>query len=126
MQLVYRSLPKVDFPKGFWLSANPKHYSNEKETQKIINEITLPRVKFVREELKLSSNFPAFLVMVVFRGQMTKAVDNLLKDHNIFISLVPNNMTHIFQPLDLTVNSWTKKFMKEKYASGMHRKLQQG
>ena len=126
MQLVYRNLPKVDFPKGFWLSANPKYYSNEKETQKIINEITLPRVKFVREELKLSSNFPAFLVMDVFRGQMTKAVDNLLKDHNIFISLVPNNMTHIFQPLDLTVNSWTKKFMKEKYAPGMHRKLQQG
>ena len=25
-------------------------------------------------------------------------------------------MTHIFQPLDLTVNSWAKRFMKEKYA----------
>ena len=38
MQLIYggktdRRLPKVDFPKGFSLSANPKHYSNEKETQ---------------------------------------------------------------------------------------------
>ena len=32
------------------------------------------------------------------------------------MSLVPNRMTHIFQPLDLTVNSWAKKFMKEKYA----------
>ena len=46
---------------------------------------------------------------------MTKAVYNLLKDHNIFLSFVPNNMTHIFQPLDLMVNSWTKKFIKEKY-----------
>ena len=25
-------------------------------------------------------------------------------------------MTHIFWPLDLTVNSWAKNFMKEKYA----------
>ena len=55
--------------------------------------------------------------MGVFRGQMTKAVHNLLKDHNIFISLVPNNMTHFFQLLDLTVNAWAKKFMKEKYAA---------
>ena len=45
---------------------------------------------------------------------MTKAVPNLLKDHNIFVSPLPNNMKHIFQPLDLTVNSWVKKFMKEK------------
>ena len=25
-------------------------------------------------------------------------------------------MKHIFQPLDLTVNSWAKEFMKVKYA----------
>ena len=117
MQLIYggktdRSLPKVDFPKSFPLSANPKHYINEKETKKIINEIILPSVKSVREELKLLSSFLALLVMDVFRGQMTKAVHNL---HNIFISLVPNNMTHISQPLQLTVISWAKNFMKEKY-----------
>ena len=56
MLLIYgdktdRSLLKIDFPKGFSLSANPKHYDNEKETQKIINEIILLRVKSVREEL---------------------------------------------------------------------------
>ena len=124
MQLIYggkadRSLPKVDFPKGFSLSiAEFFHQSIAavRKKQKIFNEIFLSRVKFVRKELKLSSNFPALLVMDVFRGQMTKAVNNLLKDHNIFISFLPNNMTHIFQPLDLTVNSWAKKFMKEKYA----------
>ena len=87
-----------------------------KEPQKIINEIILPLVKYVREELKLSSNFPALLVIDVFRDQMTKVVHNLLKDHNIFVSLVPNNMTHIFQPLDFTINSWAKTFVKEKYA----------
>ena len=114
MQLIYgcktdRGLPKVDFPKDFSPSANRKPYSNEKERQKIITEIISPRVKSVTEELKLSSNFPAVLVMDVFQGQLTKAVHNLLKDHDIFLSLVPNNMTHIFQPLDLTINSWAKK-----------------
>ena len=97
-----------------------------RKKQKIINEIILPRVKYVREELKLSSNFPALLVMDVFRGQMTKAVHNLLKDHNIFMSLVPNGMTHIFQLLDPTVNSWAKKFMKEKYAAWYALQIQAG
>ena len=100
MQLIYggktdRSLPKVDFLKGLSLSINPKHYNNGKETQNITNEITLPLVKSVRGELKLSSNFPAVLVMDVFRGHMTSAVHNLLKDHNNLTSLVPNNMTYI-------------------------------
>jgi hypothetical protein len=104
------------FPKGFSLSVNPKHYSNEEETKKIIHDIILPHVNSVRNELKLSADFPALLVMDVFRGQMTQAVHSLLEEHNIIISLVPNNMTHIFQPLDLTVDSWAKKFMKEKYA----------
>ena len=121
MQLIYggkteRSIPKVNFLSGFSLSANPTHYSNEKERHKIIDEIILSRVKSVREELGLASTFPVLLVMDVFRGQMTQAVHNRLKELNILVALVLNNMTHIFQPLDLTVNSWAKKFMKEKYA----------
>ena len=54
IQLIYgsktdRSLPKVDFPKGLSLSTNPKHYSNEEKTQKIVNEIILPRVTSLRQ-----------------------------------------------------------------------------
>ena len=66
-----------------------------RKKQKIINEINLPCVKCVREESKQSCNFPIVLVIYVFRVQMTKAVHNLLKDHNIFISLVPNNITYL-------------------------------
>ena len=71
MQLIFggktdRSLPKADFSKGFSLNANPKHYSNEKETKKIINETILPPVKSVSKQLKLLSNFPALLVIDVF------------------------------------------------------------
>ena len=50
MQLIYKgktnqSLPKVDFPDGFSLSANKTHYSNEEEALKFIEEIILPHVQ---------------------------------------------------------------------------------
>ena len=34
----------------------------------------------------------------VFRGQITEDVISLLQKHNILLVLVPNNMTHMFQP----------------------------
>ena len=44
VQLIYggktsKSLPRVNFPKSFSLSANPKHYSNEQESIKVLEEI---------------------------------------------------------------------------------------
>ena len=57
---------------------------------------------------------------------MTETVHNLLKDHNILISLVPNNMTHIFQPLDLTVNSGLKSLKKKNTLSGITARLEKG
>ena len=61
---------------------------------------------------------------------MTKNVQDLLKELNILVSFVPNNMTHLFQSLDLTVNSWAKRFMKEEftmwYASKVKESLDHG
>ena len=47
IQLIYagktkRSIPKVDFPSSFSLSANPTHFSNETESLKLMNEIIIP------------------------------------------------------------------------------------
>ena len=53
--------------------------------------------------------------MDVFRRQMTNEVISLLKENNIILIRVPANMTHIFQPLDLTVNQWAKKFMRDRF-----------
>ena len=48
-----RYLLKVDFSKGFSLSANPKHEQRKwSKKQKIINEINFPHGKLVREESK--------------------------------------------------------------------------
>ena len=93
------------------MSANPKHYSNTAESIKLIEEIIVPYVEKERAPLKLSDKEPALLIMDVFRGQMTEDVLNVLKENNILLVRVPANMTHLFQPLDLTVNGTSKAFM---------------
>ena len=135
MQLIYggktkKSLPPVEFPEGFSLSVNPTHYSNTEESIKIIKEIIVPYVKKERENRNVPLNFPAVLIMDVFRGQMTDSVLGLLESENILVVRVPNNMTHLFQPLDLTVNSWAKNYMRERfsewYASKISENLDKG
>ena len=118
-QIIYggktaRSIPKVTFPKGFSLSANPKHYSNTAEVCKHLNEVVIPYVNEVRERLNNPDQY-ALLIWDVFRGQTTDEVSLLLDDNKIVYEFVPNNMTADFQVLDLTVNGWFKDLMKMKF-----------
>ena len=46
---------------------------------------------------------------------MTPAVLQKLRENYIFLVRVPPNMTNLFQPLDLTVNSVAKAFMKRRF-----------
>ena len=94
---------------------NPKHLSNTEESIKIINEIVVPYVEKERGKLGNKSQ-PTLLILDVFRGQMTSEVTTLLQENNIFFVTVPNNMTHLFQPLDLTVNGFCKSYLKRKFA----------
>ena len=121
MQLIYggktnQSFPKFEFPVGFSLSANPKHYSNIAESIKLIKEIIIPYNEKERISLKLPKTQPALLIIDVFRGQMTEDVLTVLKDNNILPVRASANMTPIFQPLDLTVNGTFKTFMRKKFS----------
>ena len=80
------------------------------ESIKLINEIIIPYVQSQRKELRKPKQ-AALVIMDVFRGQITDDVISLLKDKNIHYVLVPNNMTHLFQPLDLTVNKLCKSYL---------------
>ena len=97
MQIIYggktkASLPRgFVFPKGFSLSQNPKHWSNEAETLKLIDEIINPYIVNKRKELKLTSTQKALVIWDVFKGQMTDAVQSKLA--SLSIELVP-----VFQP----------------------------
>ena len=58
MQLIYggktsKSLPRVEFPDSFTLSVNEKHYSNEQESLKLLDEVIIPYVTSEREKLQL-------------------------------------------------------------------------
>ena len=109
-----KSLPAVEFPEGFGLNVNPSHYSNTEEFIKIVEEIIIPYLERERKKQDLPIDYPAILIMDVFRGHMTAPLLDLLKKNHILVE-VPNNMTNLLQPLDLTVNSWAKTFMKETF-----------
>ena len=48
------SSSKVIFPEEFSLSVNESHYSNEKESFKLLELIILPSIKRMRDSLGLS------------------------------------------------------------------------
>ena len=92
---------------------------------KFLKEIILPHLKTERERLGLETQ-PALLIYDVFRGQTTDKFLDVLKDNNILSTKIPPNMTHVFQPLDLTVNKFAKDFMKGKFSTWFSRKISLG
>ena len=135
MQLIYggkikKCLPHVKFPEKISLSYNETHYSNEKEACKFIEEILKPYIKQVIERDNPPIDQTALVIMDVFKGQVTPMVLDLYKESNIVVALVPANMTNHLQPLDLTVNSYVKRFMRVKfnswYSSQLRRQLDEG
>ena len=127
-QLIYKgkttqSLPKFDFPNGFSLSVNEKHFSNTQESIKFLKEIVIPFVDKKRSELKNPSQ-AALLIWDVFRGQKTTPVLDILKENNIITEYVPNNMTNYYQPLDCTTNKWAKDFLKAKFSTWFSKQVQ--
>ena len=130
VQLIYtgktnQSLSKVDFPDGFSLRANKTHYSNEEEALKFIDEVILPHVQKERAKLRCG-NQKALLIFDVFRGQTTDKIFKVLKDNHILVTKVPANMTHLFQPLDLTVNKAAKDYTKQKFSDWFTRQINTG
>ena len=118
MHLIYgektnQSLPKFEFPIGFSLYANSKHYSNTAESIKLTKEIIILYIENQRVLLKLPKTQPSLVIIDVFQGQMTEDVSTVLKDNNILLVQVPANMRHIFQPFDLMVNGTFKTFMRK-------------
>ena len=80
-------------------------------------QIIIPYVQKQRNTLKLDAEYPAMLLMDVFKGQMTNPVKEISKRNNIILQKVPANLTYLFQPLDIQggPNGYTKRFMKKKF-----------
>ena len=74
-------------------------------------------MKSKESHLKLPKTQPAWLIIDIFRGQMTEDVLIVLKGFELVVR-VPANMTYIFQPLDLTVNETLKTLYAKRFPSG--------
>ena len=61
--------------------------------------------------MHLPEDQKALMVWDIFWGQMTERVKDKLASANVMLVPVPANMTHFFQPLDLTVNGSARKFL---------------
>ena len=123
MHLIYagktkKCLPIVQFSSSFSFSFNPKHYSNEEESIKVLNDIVIPYVAKEREKLDLNEGQAALLIMDVFKGQMTDPALKVLSNNNIMLQNVPANFTYVFQPPDVQggPNGFVKRFMKKKFS----------
>ena len=119
-QLIYtgkteRSLPNVKLPRGFCLAYNPKHWSNENETLRLIEDVLVPYIAKIKEEKSLPESQKSLLLWDAFKAQSTQKVKDALATHNIELVMVPKNMTHLLQPLDLTTNASFKKFEKRAF-----------
>ena len=97
------------------LSVNPKHFSNTQDSIKVVTEIVVPYVENQRKELQKPDQV-ALLILDVFHSQITEDVTSLLQKHNNLLVLVPNNMTEMFQPLDLMANKHCKTFHKNLFS----------
>ena len=90
LQLIYgrktnQSLTRYQFPKDFSLSVNPKHYSNEKESLKLIDKIVLSYVTKGRQRL-VKPNQKALVIFDVFKVQITDKVLSRYKDRGSLCS----------------------------------------
>lgn len=102
-QLIYQgktaaSLPKVEFPKEWHVTATENHWSNEEKTKEYIKLIILPYVEKKQKELGLPTTFPALVLFDAFKGQTTELIYKLLESNAIYIVSIPANCTDQLQP----------------------------
>lgn len=119
-QLIYQgktaaSIPKVDFPKEWHVTATENHWSNEEKTKEYIKLITLPFIEMKRKKLDLPTTFPALVLFDAFKGQTTESVYELLESNAIYAVSIPANCTDRLQLMDLSVNRSIKEFLKKKF-----------
>ena len=132
MQVIYAGKTKASqprgfvFPKGFCISQNQKHWSNEEEMLKLLDTVINPYIIQEKENLGLPPQQRALIICDVFKGQTTEAVRNKLESLMIEQVEVPANMTHFFQPLDLTVNKEAKNHTRKEFTSYYSGAIQQG
>ena len=117
MQLIYagktrRCLPKFTFPDEFHVTSTVNHWSNTEKSIEFFNEIIFPYLTKVKSQNGFPDEQFSLVIMDTFNGQDNKAIKTLCLEHYCGS---PHNLTHKFQPLDLTVNKSVKSSIQNMY-----------
>ena len=62
----------LKFPDSFFIFQNPKHWSNEEETMKLIDYVMVIYIVKKWEELQILMTQKALVVLDAFKGKVTK------------------------------------------------------
>ena len=120
LQLIYkgkteRCHPSYSFPADWCITHSSNHWSNEETMLKYINDIIVPYVERVRNDLGTDDSQAALGLFDQFKGQLTADVTAALERHNIQSLLIPATCTDRLQPLDISVNKSAKVFLRSQF-----------
>ena len=82
----------------------------------MIKEVLVPYINKIKKERSLPATQKSLLLWDAFKAQSTDKVMGVISDHGIESVMVPKNMTHLLQPLDLTTNASFKKHEKKAFS----------
>ena len=104
-----KTLPKPEvFPKDVIIRAQEKGWMRE--------ELTLEWLEIVWGcRPRAFSNQPSMLVLDAFKGHLTDSVKNQLCKMKIEFVVIPDGMTSVLQPMDVSINKPFKDRMRHRY-----------
>ena len=76
----------------------------------------VPHIEKVKKEKSLPDSQRSLILWDAFKAQSTQKVKDVFSANKIESVMVPKNMTHLLQPLDLTTNGSLKKFEKREFS----------
>ena len=80
-----------------------------------MDNVIFPYLKKKKHDLGLPRDQKSLLIYDVFTRQTTESIKEYIEENGCALVYVPNNMTHYFQTLDLTVKAVAKHFLKDKF-----------
>ena len=89
--------PKARDDKRFLSSYKKKHWSNNKQTLRLIDDILLSYIEKLKKDVNLPNDQKFLLIWDAFTGQNTDAVKNRRFELSILTVIVPKNLTHLLQ-----------------------------
>ena len=87
-----------------------------RKTHRLLNKIIKPYIEKMKVKLGLPAEQKTLLIWDSFRAQECESVKDRLDELGIVFVLVPKNLTHLLQPLDLTTNLKFKEMEKKSFS----------